>query len=209
MRVDGVHVLADDGPRWKHDPVAQAEAACAGGAAVVQLRAKSATDAEALAWARAIREVTARHGVGFVVNDRFDLALLAGADGVHLGQGDLPPGRLPPAARAALCVGRSTHDPAQAAAAVAEDVDYVAFGPVFGTTSKPSEYDERGLDALRRIVSAVAPKPLVAIGGIDVARIGSVRAAGAAGAAVISAVAGADDPQAATRALVEAFEGRA
>ena len=209
LRVDGVHVLADDGSRWKHDPVAQAEAACAGGAAVVQLRAKSATDSEALEWARAIREITSRHGVGFVVNDRFDLALLARADGVHLGQGDLPPGRLPPAARAALCVGRSTHDPEQATAAIAEGVDYVAFGPLFGTTSKASEYDERGLDALRRIAAQVAPKPLVAIGGIDVARIGAVRAAGATGAAVISAVADADDPQAATRALVDAFEGRA
>lgn len=209
MRVDGVHVLADDDPRWKHDPVAQAEAACAGGARVVQLRTKRATDSDALAWARAIREVTTRYGVGFVVNDRFDLALLAKADGVHLGQTDLPPRRLPPSARDALCVGRSTHDPRQAAAALGEDVDYVAFGPLFGTTSKQSEYDERGLDALRSIAAAVAPRPLVAIGGIDLARIGSVRVAGAAGAAVISAVADADDPQAATRALVDAFEAGA
>ena len=206
LRVDGVHVLADDGPHWKHDPVAQAEAACAGGARIVQLRAKQATDTEILAWARAIRDVTTRAGVGFVLNDRFDLALLSDADGVHLGQGDLPPDRIPAAARARLCVGRSTHDPRQAATAVEEDVDYVAFGPLFGTTSKQSEYDERGLEALRRVVETVAPRPVVAIGGIDATNAGAVREAGGAGAAVISAVAAADDPQAATRALVAAFE---
>jgi len=206
-RVEGLHVLADDAPRWKHDPVAQAEAACAGGARVVQLRAKHATDVEALAWARAIRRVTARHEVSFIVNDRFDLALLAEADGVHLGQDDLPPTRLPAAARARLCVGRSTHDARQAAAATHEGVDYVAFGPLFGTTSKSSAYDERGLEALREIAVSVAPLPLVAIGGIDAVRIAAVRAAGATGVAVISVVAGADDPEAATRALVAAFEG--
>ena len=209
LRVDGLHVLADDGPHWKHDPVAQAEAACAGGAKVVQLRAKHATDTEVLGWARAIREVTTRSGVGFILNDRFDLALLTQADGVHLGQGDLPPGRIPSDVRDRLCVGRSTHDPAQVEAALQEDVDYVAFGPLFGTTSKQSEYDERGLEALRGIANQVAPLPLVAIGGIDVARIGSVREAGAAGAAVISAVVAADDPQAATRELVAAFEAGA
>ena len=209
LRFTGLHVLADDDPRWKHDPVAQAEAACAGGAQVVQLRAKRATDSQALAWARAIRAVTTRHGAAFVMNDRFDLALLAEADAVHLGQDDLPPARLPAAARAKLAVGRSSHDAEQAARAVQERVDYLAFGPLFGTTSKASPYDERGLEALRAIVARVAPLPLVAIGGIDLARIASVRRAGAAGVAVISAVAGADDPEAATRALVAAFEGAA
>jgi thiamine-phosphate pyrophosphorylase len=207
-RVTGLHVLVDDDPRWKHDPVEQARAACAGGAAVVQLRAKHTTDAEALAWAREIRRVTSQHDVTFIVNDRFDIALLAEADGVHLGQDDLPPARLPQAARERLCVGRSTHDAAQAAAAMQEGIDYVAFGPLFGTTSKPSPYGERGLEALREIVAQVAPLPLVAIGGIDAARIATVRAAGAAGVAVISAVAGADDPEAATRALAAAFEDR-
>ena len=91
----GLHVLADDDPRWSCDPPAQAAAACAGGAQVVQLRAKRATDRQALAWARAIRELTRASGTRFVVNDRFDLALAAGADAVHLGQGDLPPSALP------------------------------------------------------------------------------------------------------------------
>jgi thiamine-phosphate pyrophosphorylase len=203
-RFDGVHVLADDDPRWKRDPVEQARAACAGGARVVQLRAKHATDREALDWARQIRRVTRRHGVLFVVNDRFDWALRVEADGVHLGQQDLPPARLPAAARRHLAVGRSTHDPLQARNALAESVDYVAFGPLFGTRSKASSYDARGLAALREIVALVAPLPLVAIGGIDASRAGEVIATGAAGIAIISAVAGSDDPVGATRALVAA-----
>jgi thiamine-phosphate pyrophosphorylase len=195
-------VLADDDPRWRFDPVEQARAACAGGAALVQLRAKRATDRQALAWAAAIRALCRAHGVLFFVNDRFDLALAAGADGVHLGQQDLPPGRLPAAARARLRVGRSTHDLGELAAARAEGVDYLAFGPVFASSSKPGAGQARGLEALAAAVRAAAPLPLVAIGGIDAERIPQLVRAGAAGVAVIGAVAGAADPLAATRALV-------
>jgi thiamine-phosphate pyrophosphorylase len=209
-RFSGVHVLADDDPRWRHDPVTQAHAACRGGAAVVQLRAKHATDRTTLGWAREIRAATRDAGVLFVVNDRFDLALLAEADAVHLGQDDLPPERLPDEARRALGVGRSTHTLAQAQDAAGEPVDYVAFGPLFGTGSKDSEYDARGLEALREVVGTVGPRPLVAIGGIDLAGARRAREAGASGVAVISAVAGSDDPEAATRALVAALaEGSA
>jgi len=202
-------VLADDDPRWKWDPVEQARAACAGGAAVVQLRAKRATDAEALAWARRIRAETRRAGALFFVNDRFDLALAAEADGVHLGQTDLPPARLPDAARAALAIGRSTHTPSELRAARDEPVDYLAFGPVFGTRSKRSEHSERGLEALAAAVRAAAPRPLVAIGGIALADVAALRAAGASGFAVISAVAGADDAEAATRSLARAWRSAA
>jgi thiamine-phosphate pyrophosphorylase len=173
---------------------------------VIQLRAKHATDEQTLAWARAIRILTRGHGVLFIVNDRYDLALLAEADGVHLGQADLPPGRLPPEARRRLLVGRSTHDPAQASAATREPVDYVAFGPLFATTSKRSNYEPRGLSALRQVSAHVAPRPLVAIGGIDADGAAQAREAGAAAAAVISAVAGARDPLAATAALVRAWQ---
>jgi len=105
-------------------------------------------------------------------------------------------------ARERLAIGRSTHDLAQARAARDEDVDYVAFGPLFGTTSKESEYDARGLEALTEVVALVAPKPVVAIGGIDRARVGDVARAGARGLAVISAVIAATDPAQATRELV-------
>lgn len=204
-RFAGLHVLCDDDPRWKLDVVEQARAACAGGAAVVQLRAKHATDRQALTWARALRALCRAEGVAFVVNDRFDLALASEADGVHLGQTDLPPRALSEAVRARLAVGRSTHSLEQALATRDEPVDYVAFGPVFRTRSKESEYDARGLAALAEVVAAVAPRPVVAIGGIGEAQIEGVIAHGAAGVAVISAVIGADDPRAAARRLAAAF----
>jgi thiamine-phosphate pyrophosphorylase len=202
-RLHGLHVLADDAPHWKCNPPEQARAACRGGAAAVQLRAKFTSDRDLLSWASEIRTATREAGVLFLVNDRFDLALLAGADGVHLGQEDLPPRRLPAQAREHLLVGRSTHTLEQARAACDEPIDYVAFGPVFGTRSKRSPYDARGLEALAEVVRLAAPRPVVAIGGIDADNARAVAAAGAAGVAVISAVAGADDPAAATRQLAD------
>jgi thiamine-phosphate diphosphorylase len=185
--------------------VEQAAAACTGGAAVVQLRAKHATDRVLLAWAAEIRRTTREAGVLFIVNDRFDLALAAGADGVHLGQDDLPPARLPASAREALLIGRSTHSLEQARATRDEPVDYVAFGPLFGTHSKQTPWSARGTEALADVVAVVSPLPVVAIGGIDAAGARRAVRAGAAGVAVISAVAAADDPVAAVRALAAAL----
>jgi thiamine-phosphate pyrophosphorylase len=201
-RLAGLYFLADDDPRWRHDPVEQARAALAGGARAVQLRAKHATDRQTLAWGAEITKLAHERGALCFVNDRFDLALACGADGVHLGQGDLPPARLPEAVRARLLVGRSTHTEEQARAACAEPIDYLAFGPLFGTATKDSPYGARGLDALRRIVALAAPRPVVAIGGIDAARAASAIEAGAAAVCVIAAIAGAADPEAAARAIV-------
>jgi thiamine-phosphate pyrophosphorylase len=202
-------VLADAAPRWPHSPVAQARAACAGGASVVQLRAKQAVDREVLAWAAEIRALATRAGVLFFVNDRFDLALAAGADGAHLGQEDLPPASVPSEARARLLLGRSTHTLEQARAALDEPVDYVAFGPIFGTRSKESPWEPRGLAQLEAVAHRLDPLPVVAIGGIDARNAASVREAGAAGFAVISAVAAAPEPLAATRELVAAWRAGA
>ena len=204
-RLCGLLVLADDDARWKWSPVEQARAACSGGAAVVQLRAKYATDRQSLEWAKEIRAITLEEGVLFFVNDRFDLALAAGADGVHLGQEDLPPARVPESARRVLAIGRSTHTALQAAAACDEPVDYVAFGPVYDTHSKVSKHAERGIPMLAQIVRDVAPHPVIAIGGITALNLTDICVAGAAGFAVISAVASADDPVAATCSLVSAY----
>jgi thiamine-phosphate diphosphorylase len=204
-RFAGLHVLADDDPRWRHAPLAQARAACTGGAAVVQLRAKHATDRDALALAREIRDLTRAAGLLFVMNDRFDLALASGADGVHLGQDDFPPARVPADARARLLVGRSTHTLEQVRRARGESVDYLGFGPVFGTTSKESAYTARGAVLLARAVECAGELPVIAIGGIDAARAAEAAKAGATGVAVISAVANADDPERAVRALVRAL----
>jgi len=203
--VRGLYVLADDDPRWPCDPVEQAQAALAGGAAVLQLRAKHATDLQALAWAEAIGERCRARGALFFVNDRFDLALAAGADGVHLGQDDLPPASIPERVRARLRIGRSTHTLEQARAACEEPVDYVAFGPVFGTTSKESPYDARGLEALAAVAQLVAPRPCVAIGGIDAGRVSETLHAGASALCVLSAIAAAPDMEKAARTLVAAI----
>jgi thiamine-phosphate pyrophosphorylase len=198
-------VLADDAPNWKIDPIDQARAACEGGASVVQLRAKRATDTAALEWAEAIREITRKFDVGFFVNDRFDLALAADADGVHLGQEDIPPSRIPMAARSRLLIGRSTHSLEQASEACAEPVDYIAFGPVFATESKDSPGDPRGVARLAEVVRAVQPQPVIAIGGIDLSNVARVTGAGVAGIAVVSAIAEAADPARAARALADAL----
>jgi thiamine-phosphate pyrophosphorylase len=205
VRWGGLHVLADDDPRWPSDPVEQAQAACAGGAAVVQLRAKRAPDRIALAWGEAIRAATRRAGALFCVNDRVDLAIACGADAVHLGQDDLPPARIPADWRARLAVGRSTHTREQVARACGEPVDYVAFGPVFESGSKQQEWSPRGIAALADVVKSAAPRPVVAIGGIDASRVAELRAAGAAGFAVIGAVAGAASPESAVRELARAW----
>jgi thiamine-phosphate diphosphorylase len=198
-------MLADDDRRWQLNPIEQARAAGAGGASAIQLRAKHATDREALAWSAEIRALARACGALFFVNDRFDLALAADADGVHLGQEDLPPERVPAEVRRRLLIGRSTHTLEQARAAREEPVDYVAFGPVFGTRSKQSPYEARGLPLLADVVRLVAPRPVIAIGGIDASNAREITRAGAAGAAVISAVAAADDPEQAARDLVAAL----
>ena len=207
--VRGLHVVADEGPAGCGDRVGIARAAGVGGAAVIQLRAKHASDRQVLAWGREIRALTRARGALFVMNDRFDLALLSEADGVHLGQEDLPPERIPRAARRRLLVGRSTHTLEQARSARAEPVDYVAFGPVFGTRSKESEYEPRGVEMLAEVVRIASPRPVVGIGGIDARNAPRVASAGAC-FAVIGAVAGAEDPVRATRELVRcAGPGRA
>jgi thiamine-phosphate pyrophosphorylase len=203
----GLHVLVDDDPRWQRSPVDQARDACMGGAPVVQLRSKHATDRQTLEWATEIRAVTREAGARFVVNDRFDLALLSDADAVHLGQTDLPPSAIPVSARDRLAIGRSTHTPSQLEQTRGEDVDYVAYGPVFGTTSKESEFTARGIDALVEAVRLAAPRPLIAIGGIQARHVDALRGAGVAGFAVISSVTAAPDPVAAVAALIADFAG--
>lgn len=199
--IAGLYVLLDDDPRWRRDPVAQAQVALEGGASVLQLRAKHSTDRAVIEWGAAIGELARARRVPFLVNDRFDLALCCGADGVHLGQADLPPSRLPPAARERLIVGYSTHTLAQVRAALLETVDYLAFGPIYGTTSKDSPYSARGLALLAKACKLRGERPMVAIGGIGPGRCAEVIQAGANAACVLSAVADVDEPLSATEAL--------
>ena len=182
------------------DVVALATAILAGGARLLQLRAKGATTRELIVLTRAVRAHADRAGARLILNDRADVARLVGT-GVHLGQDDLPPA----AARAMLgpdaVIGFSTHNLAQLDEAVrAGGVDYLAFGPIFATRSKENADPALGIAALAA-ARARCPLPLVAIGGLTAATIPAVRAAGADAVAVIGAIAGTADPTAATRAL--------
>jgi thiamine-phosphate pyrophosphorylase len=185
-----------------------ARAALDGGAAVVQVRVKGAPSGEVL---RIAREVVAlaRDRALVLVNDRADLALLAGADGVHLGDEDLPVAEARRLLGPDLLVGRTARSLEEGKAAIAEGADHVGFGPIFGTRSKALAVPPRGLAALREVSSALGA-PVVAIGGIGAETIAEVARAGAACAAVIDALFGAGDPVANARRLAAAFEaGRA
>ena len=180
-------------------PADRLEAALAGGVDVVQLRLKDASDAEVVGAARAFRDACDRHGAVFVLNDRPDLVAACGADGVHVGQEDLPPGEAREVVGSGRILGLSTHSEQQLAAALDAPVDYVAVGPVFETPTKPGR-PAVGLD-LVRAAAAMARLPWFAIGGIDLANAAEVVAAGAERLAVVRAIRDADDPEAAARAL--------
>jgi thiamine-phosphate pyrophosphorylase len=162
------------------------------GVKLVQLRAKDLPSNEIFTLAEAARELTRRAGATLIVNDRIDIALTVGADGVHLGQDDLPLSAARKTAGDRLIVGISTHNLAQAKDAETGGADYIGFGPIFGTTTKQTGHSPRGLDMLRDIKNAVRI-PVVAIGGINEKNVADVWKAGADSAAIISDVMGAED----------------
>jgi thiamine-phosphate pyrophosphorylase len=195
----GLYAIIDPEHCAGRDPLAVAAAILAGGCAVLQLRDKRAPSTCATL-ARALHALARAADVPFVINDDLELALALGADGVHLGQDDLPVEHARARAGAALVIGLSTHDLAQASGAQARGADLIGFGPVFATATKLNPDPVVGLDGLRA-VRAASPLPVVAIGGIGLANVAQVRAAGCTLAAVISAVCAASDPQAAAAAL--------
>lgn len=178
--------------------------ALSGGAGAVQLRNKGDSPRELAELGHALRGPTRDAGALLFVNDRLDLALVVGADGVHLGPHDLPVRAVRAAAPRGFLIGRSADDPEVAMDAVADGADYIGCGAVYATSTKPDAGDVIGLAGLRQVVEAV-PVPVVAIGGITPERVGAVAATGAAGVAVVGAVMAAADPAAAVRSLLEPF----
>lgn len=176
-----------------------AAAAIRGGADVIQWRDKSASDGEFLQVARAIREVTRRLKVLFVVNDRVAVALRVRADGVHVGHEDLPVPDVRALAGRRLLIGRSTHSLKEARQTAADGADYLGVGPIFSTPTKPGTRAV-GLELVRR-VAPVIRIPWFAIGGIDLGNLPLVLSAGAARVAVVRAVSAVSDPEAAARAF--------
>jgi thiamine-phosphate pyrophosphorylase len=183
------------------------EAAIAGGVDVVQVREKHASARERLALARDLRGPTAEAGVSLVVNDRVDIALAADADGVHLGDDDLPVADAREILGEDASIGRSVSTVEAAREAQAAGADYLGVGAVYTTGSKDVDEDEQaiGLDVVRDIDAAV-DIPVVGIGGITPENAADVAAAGADGVAVITAITQADDPEGATRDLAAAVE---
>ena len=188
------------------DPLALTRAMLAGGARLLQLRLKTTATGDLLATAEAIRDLTTAAGATFIVNDRADVARACGADGVHLGQNDLPVA----AARTVLgpgpLIGLSTHSETQLADARSAGADYIAFGPIFATTSKSAADPVLGCERLQ-IVRGLTTVPLVAIGGITAATAPAVLAAGADAVAVIAAIVRAPDVERATAELLALVEG--
>lgn len=199
-----LHVLTD--PESPHDPLTVVEAALTAGAPVVQVRAKAATDRQLLALAEAVLARCRSAGATCLVDDRVDVALAIGADGVHLGDEDLPVSVARRLLGPDALIGATAHDPEAAAARVAEGADYLGVGPTYATTTKAGLPDPLGPEGVGAVAAAVAV-PVIAIAGIDAARAGAVVATGAHGVAVVGAVSRAEDPAAATTALLRAVGG--
>jgi thiamine-phosphate pyrophosphorylase len=172
-----------------------------GGARVLQVRMKTATPAAMIAVIDELRPLCKRREARLIVNDRLDVALAGGADGVHLGQDDLPLEAARKVAPKGFIIGVSTHNIAQAR--VAAGADYIGFGPCFATATKANPDPVVGLEQLALVCKLGVP--VVAIGGITLDQVRDVARAGAAAAAVIAAVNRADDVVAAARAVCDAF----
>jgi thiamine-phosphate pyrophosphorylase len=195
-----LYVILDRGVARGRDLLDLLTAAVAGGCRMVQLRDKEWPSGRLLPLAERLRARCAADGVTFIVTDRVDLALAVGADGVHLGQDDLPAKIARPLLRPGMILGVSTHSVAQARAAQADGADYIAVGSMFATRSK-AEFELVGPDLLRKLRGEIRV-PLVGIGGITHDNVQEVVRAGADGVAVISAVVAADDPRAAAERFV-------
>lgn len=163
----------------------QAERLIAGGATLLQIRDKYATSQDLFCSVREVIRVAHASGATVIVNDRVDIAIAAGADGVHLGQDDMPPERARSLLGDTALIGYSTHTTEQAKEALTLPVDYLAIGPVFPTRTKPGADADVGLDTIKAVRSIIGDMPLVAIGGINGENAHSVIMAGADSAAMI------------------------
>jgi thiamine-phosphate pyrophosphorylase len=179
-------------------------AAVGAGAPAVQVRDKEASARELAALTRALLPITTAARALLFVNDRLDVALAAGADGVHLGPDDIPVAAARRIAPAPFLIGCSTDDPARARQLERDGASYLGCGAVFGTVTKEVGGERIGVDRLGAVVRAVGI-PVVGIGGVNQTNIAGVAGAGAAGAAVVSAVMAAPDPAAATGELLRGF----
>ncbi len=203
-RIHGLYVIIDPDACAGRDAVGVARLALEGGASILQWRDKRRDKGDQLPDAQAVRELCREREALFIANDHVDLALALDADGVHLGQRDLPVSVARKLAPPGFIVGISTNNVEEARQASADGASYIAVGSIFPTTSK-GVTRPASPERLRE-VRAAADLPVVAIGGINAGNIDEVLAAGADAVAVISAVCAADDVRQAARELAERFE---
>jgi thiamine-phosphate pyrophosphorylase len=196
-----LYVILDRVAAGGRDLDALLTAVLEGGCRLVQLREKEWPSGRLYPLARRLARRCREAGATFIVNDRVDLAVAVGADGVHLGQEDLPPAAARPQLRPGMVLGLSTHDVAQARAAQDAGADYVAVGSMYPTGTKP-DFQLVGPQLVRELRPLIRV-PLIGIGGITVDNAAEVIAAGADGVSVISAVCAAADPLAATRRFLD------
>lgn len=186
------------------------KAALEGGLRLVQLREKDLSGKELFDLAKEVRELTDRYGAKLLINDRVDIAIVVGADGVHLGQKSI----LAADARLAFkkvgmpsIIGVSTHSLEEALQAQSDGVDFITFGPIYLTPSKASYGEPLGIDKLREVTKAV-DIPIYALGGVKKGNIGEVLKAGAYGVAMISVITAAADVKEAIKSIIEAMNDR-
>ncbi|WP_400256672.1 thiamine phosphate synthase [Candidatus Methanomassiliicoccus intestinalis] len=200
MRDYSLYVLTDEHLSRRKSHVELARLAAEGGADVIQLRDKHLESRQLYETALEISKICRQHDVLFIVNDRVDIALAAKADGVHVGQGDIPAAVLRKFVPPDFIIGVSAGTAEEALRAEKDGADYVALSPVFDTSSKDDAGRGRGIEELKKMKQAVSI-PVLAIGGINQDNIKEVIAAGADGAAVISAVVSQEDVTAAAASL--------
>ena len=202
----GLYVILDPSVCPARPLVEVLTTAVEAGASLFQYRNKTASMKEAYVEALALRRAAAKAGVLFIVNDRCDLALAVDADGVHLGQGDLPLDMAKKVMGPDKLIGISTHNPYQVREATAGKPDYLGFGPIFKPGSKQGHDPVVGLEGLRAMRSLTS-LPVFAIGGIQIGQVGEVMRAGANGVAIISAILKAPDISLAVKAFLAKMPG--
>jgi len=203
--IHGVYIITDEELRPGRTHVEIARAALEGGARVIQLRDKRASDEDMIRAGIEIRRLTADFGAIFIMNDRLEVALACDADGLHVGQEDRPAREVRPLLVGKL-LGVSCATAEDAARAREDGADHLGVGPIFATATKSDAGAPTGLQLIRLAKEASGGLPVVAIGGINEANLADVKRAGADAAAIISAVVCADDMAEATRRLVRIWE---
>ena len=201
-----LHVLTDFSFQQRLTHAELAEMAILGGADVIQFRQKTGTIRDLLANARSVAAICRQHKVTLLIDDHVDIALAVGADGVHLGQSDMPLADARRILGDEAIIGITAPSVAEAQAAERGGADYIGFGPVFPTRSKANPASVKGLEGVLEVANAVS-LPVVGIAGITASRCADVLRAGAHGVAIMTAISCSDDPVGATRQFADAIEG--